>query len=60
MKNWIVIYPVDNAIKLFNNWDKQSLSSGERNGFPYSHPIDSDLSSEWLYPVFENGGLTCN
>lgn len=35
----------------------KSLSSGWRNWFSYTYPLDSDLSSRWRYPAFEQPGI---
>ena len=60
MKDWIVIYPVDNAIN-FSTTGTSNLYPAENATISLTLiQFDSDLSSEWLYPVFENGGLTCN
>ena len=63
----IVIYSVDSAIQLLNNWVQapvvQTIDGAihQRNhfpadkaiGFPNIYPLDSDLSSGQRYPMFE-------
>ena len=53
---WMVIYPVDSALRLFNNRDQINLFSAvmdSATGFLSTYPPDSDLTGEWHCPAFE-------
>ena len=52
----MVIYPVDSAIRLFNNRGQINLYSAEMDsatGFLSTYPPDSDLTSELRCLAFE-------
>ena len=54
--HWIVIYPVDSAIQLLNNWGQAPVvhyPADKAIIFPNTYPLDSDLSSRQRYPMFE-------
>jgi len=71
---WMVIYPVDSAIRLFNNRGQINLYSAvldSATGLLSTYRPDSDLTSELRCPAFEllgawrknslyNGNFTCH
>ena len=53
---WMVIYPVDSAICLFNNSGQINFHSAmldSATGLLSTYPRDSDLTGEWDCPAFE-------
>ena len=55
--HWIVIYPVDSAIQLLNNW---GLWIRQYQANQLCYPLDSDLSSGQGYTAFEQLGPGLN
>ena len=67
---WLVIYPVDSPVQLWNNWgqvpvvQKVDNTNNQINfhtvdsaiGFPNTYPLDSDLSNGLPYPALEELG----
>ena len=67
---WLVIYPVDSPVQLWNNWGQASVvqkvdSTIQRVslypvdssiGFPNTYPLDSDLSNGLPHPALEELG----
>ena len=53
---WMVIYPVDSAIRLFNNRGQINLYYAvldSATGLLSTYPPDSDLTGELRCPAFE-------
>ena len=67
---WLVIYPVDSPVQLWNNWgqvpvvQKVDNANNQINlytvdsaiGFPNTYPLDSDLSNRLPCPALEELG----
>ena len=67
---WLVIYPVDSPVQLWNNWGQVSVFQKVDNannqinlypvdgaiGFPNTYPLDSDLSNGLPRPALAELG----